>query len=115
MCWAALVPAIFLVTGIICTPRRSCSLNVITTERGKQEMSKRIIQHDSDDGINRRGFLECMAWSGTGVVWAIAGGIPTSRAFGQPSKVDHSEGALTFVQISDSHIGFNKPANPDVN
>ena len=78
-------------------------------------MSKRIIQHDSDDGINRRGFLECMAWSGTGVVWAIAGGIPTSRAFGQPSKGDHSKGALTFVQISDSHIGFNKPANPDVN
>src|SRR5260370_24318961 len=78
-------------------------------------MSKRIIQHDSDDGINRRGFLECMAWSGTGVVWAIAGSIPTSRAFVQPSKGDRSKGALTFVQISDSHIGFNKPANPGVN
>jgi len=76
-------------------------------------LAKRIIQHDSEDGINRRGFLECMAWSGTGVVWAIAGGIPTSRAFGAPGY--HKQGALTFVQISDSHIGFNKPANPDVN
>src|SRR5579872_5615140 len=54
-----------------------------------------------------------MAWAGTGVVWAIAGGIPTSRVFGQTPG--HSNGALTFVQISDSHIGFNKPANPDVN
>src|ERR1700749_3905865 len=78
-------------------------------------MSKRLIRHDSDDGINRRGFLECMAWSGTGVVWAISGGIPTSRAFGQPMKGDHSKGALNFVQIRDSYIGFNKPANPDVN
>jgi len=75
-------------------------------------VSKRIIRRNSDDGIDRRGFLECMAWSGTGVVWAIAGGIPTSRAFSQP--MGRSDGALTFVQISDSHIGFNKPANPDV-
>ena len=66
----------------------------------------------SSDGIDRRGFLECMAWVGTGVLWSVGAGVPTSRAFGQDTKV--SEGQLHFVQISDSHIGFNKPANPDV-
>jgi Icc protein len=76
-------------------------------------MSKRIIHNHNHDGIDRRGFLECMAWAGTGVVWTLAGGVPTSRAFGQDSKP--AKGDLSFVQISDSHIGFNKPANPDVN
>jgi 3',5'-cyclic AMP phosphodiesterase CpdA len=43
-------------------------------------------------------------------VWTIAGGVPTSRLLG----ADGGGGAFTFVQISDSHIGFNKPANADV-
>ena len=76
-------------------------------------MSKLITHDHNDDGIDRRGFLQCMAWAGTGVVWSIAGGIPTSRAFGQ--KMPGAKGDFNFVQISDSHIGFNKPANPDVN
>jgi 3',5'-cyclic-AMP phosphodiesterase len=74
---------------------------------------KRIIENINKDGIDRRGFLECMAWAGTGVVWTISGGIATSKAFGQPGRA--AKGDLTFVQISDSHIGFNRPANPDVN
>ena len=73
-------------------------------------MSKRIIHDHNDDGINRRGFLECMAWAGTGVIWTVSGGIASSRAFGAPG----AKAGFTFVQISDSHIGFNKPANPDV-
>ena len=73
-------------------------------------MSKRIIHDHNDDGINRRGFLECMAWAGTGVIWTVSGGIASSRAFGAPG----ANAGFTFVQISDSHIGFNKPANPDV-
>jgi 3',5'-cyclic AMP phosphodiesterase CpdA len=73
----------------------------------------KFITHDqNDDGIDRRGFLKCMAWAGTGVVWTLESGIATSRAFGQ--KIAKSGGGLSFVQISDSHIGFNKPANPDV-
>jgi 3',5'-cyclic AMP phosphodiesterase CpdA len=76
-------------------------------------MSKRITHNFSNDGIDRRGFLECMAWAGTGVLWTISGGIPSSRAFGQSGPGRHP-GELAFVQISDSHIGFNKPANPDV-
>jgi 3',5'-cyclic-AMP phosphodiesterase len=54
-----------------------------------------------------------MAWAGTGVLWTVSGGVLSSRAFGK--KMPSSpKGELNFVQISDSHIGFNKPANPDV-
>ncbi len=68
----------------------------------------------NDHGIDRRGFLECMAWAGTGMAWSISAGIASSRAFGQ-NMAGHAKGQFSFVQISDSHIGFNKPANPDVN
>src|SRR5579871_2986767 len=52
-----------------------------------------------------------MAWAGTGVIWTVSGGVLSSRAFGKPAG---AKGELNFVQISDSHLGFNKPANPDV-
>jgi 3',5'-cyclic AMP phosphodiesterase CpdA len=73
---------------------------------------KRILHDHNPDGVDRRGFLECMAWAGTGVLWTVAGGAVTSQAFGQ--KMAAGKGELHFVQISDSHMGFNKPANPDV-
>jgi 3',5'-cyclic AMP phosphodiesterase CpdA len=76
-------------------------------------MSKHIL-HNHNDGIDRRGFLQCMAWAGTGIVWTIEAGIPGSRAFGQKSPSNQEQAGLTFVQISDSHIGFDKAANPDV-
>jgi 3',5'-cyclic AMP phosphodiesterase CpdA len=62
------------------------------------------------DGIDRRGFLHCMAWAGTGLAWAVSGGVPTSRLFGQ----DAGPADFTFVQLSDSHIGFAKEPNKDV-
>src|SRR5277367_3079430 len=65
------------------------------------------------DGIDRRVFLKCMAWAGTGLIWSMAGGVPVSRAFGSAMHGQKQED-FTFVQISDSHIGFNKPANADV-
>src|SRR5437763_16869604 len=78
---------------------------------GAGEESK--LETISADGIDRRGFLKCMAWAGTGMVWSFVGGVPVSHALGRsphnPSLTDFS-----FVQISDSHIGFNKPANADV-
>jgi len=64
-----------------------------------------------DDGVDRRGFLKCMAWAGTGLVWTMSGGVPVSHSF---SKHHAKSSDLNFVQISDSHMGFNKPANPDV-
>src|SRR3954470_22090859 len=74
-------------------------------------MTESLTQHPAEDGIDRRGFLHCMAWVGTGVVWTMTGGVLTSRLFGQASK---EAGDFTFVQLSDSHIGFARPANPDV-
>ena len=72
-------------------------------------------QDQSKDGLDRRGFLKCMAWAGTGLLWTIAAeGIPTSHIFGGSKKSKNAESGLRFVQISDSHMGFNKPANTDV-
>lgn len=63
------------------------------------------------DGLDRRNFLSCMAWVGTGLLWTISGGVPSSSRLGaQPPK----KGDLFFMQISDSHIGFDKAANSDV-
>jgi Icc protein len=67
----------------------------------------------TDDGIDRRGMLKCMAWVGTGLVWGMTGGVATSRVFGQrPAAM--AKPTLSFVQISDSHIGFARDPNKDV-
>jgi Icc protein len=76
-------------------------------------LSRLIAHNQNNDGIDRRGFLQCMAWAGTGIIWTIEAGIPSSLAFGKKTSAG-TKGSLSFVQISDSHIGFNKPANPDV-
>jgi hypothetical protein len=72
----------------------------------------------ANDGIDRRNFLSCMAWAGTGLVWTMAGGVPTSKLFaataGAPNAGSGHGAGFSFVQISDSHIGFNKAANQDV-
>ena len=77
-------------------------------------MPKRIVHNHNHDGIDRRGFLECMAWAGTGVLWTAGGGILSSRAFGRSETPAAANSGLRFVQISDTHMGFNKPANADV-
>ncbi len=73
------------------------------------------------DGIDRRNFLSCMAWAGTGLLWTMVGGVPASKLFaatgaavGNRTAHMQSSSAFSFVQISDSHIGFNKAANQDV-
>jgi hypothetical protein len=78
-------------------------------------MNDHITHNHTNDGIDRRGFLKCMAWAGTGVIWTLNGGILTSRALGQAAGAGTPAGAalapagtLNFVQISDSHIGFNE-------
>ena len=67
-------------------------------------------------GIDRRGALECMIWAGTGVIWTLSGGVPKSSQLLGIETAQAAEKAATgfsFLQISDSHVGFNKPANPD--
>jgi len=79
-------------------------------------MSKYNEKNLDHDGVDRRGFLKCMAWAGTGAFCLLQGGVLKSFALGDvlQQKVKHLKGDLSFVQISDSHIGFNKAANPDV-
>ena len=82
-----------------------------------------ISQDENDDGIDRAGFLKCMAWAGTGLFCMMSGGV--LKTYGMSQLIDKGsgmlkkgliipKGELSFVQISDSHIGFSKPANPDV-
>ena len=75
-------------------------------------MNEFILTNDNADGIDRRGFLKCMAWAGTGVLWTMSGGLLSSKILG--ATADTAAGDFSFVQISDSHIGFNKDANKDV-
>jgi len=69
-----------------------------------------MTMQNDDGGLDRRQTLRCMLWAGTGVVWTVAGGVPSSRLIGSAKA---AEGGFSFVQLSDSHIGFSKPANPD--
>ena len=79
------------------------------------ETKDEILHDHNHDGIDRRGFLKCMAWAGTGALCVIKGGVLTSYSLGLPGFEKHAaQGELTFVQISDSHMGFDKAANPDV-
>jgi 3',5'-cyclic AMP phosphodiesterase CpdA len=74
--------------------------------------------HDPDGSggrqgrLTRRGLLACAPWAGTGLVWGLSGGVPfTLGMLGEAQAAQ--AGGFTFVQISDSHIGFAKPVNPD--
>jgi Icc protein len=68
---------------------------------------------DEKEGIDRRGALECMIWAGTGVLWTVAGGVPRSSLLGISEAQAQAARGFTFLQISDSHIGFKQPANPN--
>jgi hypothetical protein len=81
------------------------------------EKFKDELLHDHNhDGVDRRGFLKCMAWAGTGAFCIMQGGVLKSYSMSQMSQMTDKvgKGELSFVQISDSHMGFNKAANPDV-
>ena len=78
-----------------------------------EEAIKNQEEASCNDGIDRRNFLSCMAWAGTGLLWSMVGGVPTARLLAESTKLGKVED-FSFAQISDSHIGFNKGANPDV-
>ncbi|HET6237372.1 MAG TPA: hypothetical protein VFE41_20795, partial [Acetobacteraceae bacterium] len=60
--------------------------------------------------LARRGVLECMTWAGTAMVWTMVGGVPRARLIGSAEAAAKD---FSFVQVSDSHLGFDKPVNPD--
>ncbi len=81
-----------------------------------QNKKDEILHDHNHDGIDRRGFLKCMAWAGTGALCVMQGGVLTSYSMSRASEWNAAKmaGELSFAQISDSHMGFNKAANPDV-
>jgi len=73
--------------------------------------TKDEILHDhNNDGIDRRGFLKCMAWAGTGAFCVMQGGVLKSYSMSRLSEMNPADmkGELSFVQISDSHMGFQQ-------
>jgi 3',5'-cyclic-AMP phosphodiesterase len=91
-------------------------IGVLPIEALFPTIRSRIVANElssQNDGVDRRGFLECMAWAGTGLLWTVSGGLPAARTLGQEGKRAGSND-FSFVQISDSHIGFGKEPNKDV-
>jgi hypothetical protein len=81
---------------------------------GEAERQGEMGQDDKEFALTRRGALECMLWAGSGLLWTVAGGVPKVSGFlGVEAAHAQATRALSFAQISDSHLGFNKPANPD--
>ena len=65
---------------------------------------------DNETGTTRRQVLQCMAWGSAGLLWTVTGGVPRASALEPGAKAAKD---FTFIQVSDSHIGFNKPPNPE--
>src|SRR3981189_1108097 len=94
-------------------------ISSLRRQRREDTMADFIRDNINKDGIDRRGFLQCMAWAGTGVLYTMHGGILKSLPLAQGAmggdQMNKMKGAdFSFIQISDSHIGFSKEANPDV-
>src|SRR4029453_446214 len=85
-------------------------VNKMTNHTNNMKNKENFIRHNQEqDGLDRRGFLECMAWAGTGMLWTLSGGLVGStplRAGANAAELE--KGSFRFVQISDSHIGFSK-------
>jgi 3',5'-cyclic AMP phosphodiesterase CpdA len=74
-----------------------------------------MTDHDArrNGGVSRRKVLECMTWAGTGVLWTITAGVPRSLGLIDDRALAAESSSMTFLQISDSHVGFDKAANPN--
>lgn len=96
------------------------SVKTTPQEAHPENSQNQLVYDHNHDGVDRRGFLKCMAWAGTGAFCVIRGGVLRSYSMGRLAEMDPTErakemaGELAFAQISDSHMGFNKAANPDV-
>ncbi len=75
-----------------------------------ENRSVRDMRMSDTTGHNRRHALECMIWAGTGVLWTLSGGVPKSLAMLGAAYAATALSGFTFLQISDSHVGFDKEA-----
>src|SRR5215471_9819840 len=76
------------------------------SKRKETSMSSNSDWKNGGPQMDRRGALECM-------LWALSGGIPSSMFIGDAKAAEMAKDGFTFLQISDSHVGFNKPENPN--
>src|SRR5436309_1546391 len=71
----------------------------------------------ADESLSRRGLLtHCAGWAGAGALYTLTGGIASSISLDAALAAPARRGAskpFAFLQISDTHIGFDKAANPD--
>jgi 3',5'-cyclic AMP phosphodiesterase CpdA len=75
------------------------------------------MRSDNPSDPSRRGALKCLAFGGAGTLFVLAGGVLAPLDLALAASADHPAaiaGTPLFLQISDTHIGFNKEANPDV-
>ncbi|HST76916.1 MAG TPA: metallophosphoesterase, partial [Verrucomicrobiae bacterium] len=74
----------------------------------RKDTKDEILHDHNHDGIDRRGFLKCMAWAGTGALCLIKGGVLQSYSLSRLPELKEKDvqAELSFVQISDSHMGF---------
>jgi hypothetical protein len=70
-------------------------------------------EFDREEGLSRRKVLECMTWVGTGVLWTVSGGVPHSLGLIDQALAQEAR-SFTFLQISDSHVGFDKPVEEEI-
>src|SRR5437588_5043111 len=100
----------------ICVTVRTATRTPQRRNRMTGKPKDEILHDHNHDGIDRRGFLKCMAWAGTGAFCVMQGGVLKSYSLSRSGdfSTDVARGDLSFVQISDSHMGFDKAANPDV-
>ena len=68
---------------------------------------------DDEQPPSRRRMLECMGWAGAGVLWTVSGGLASSVSLDTALAAPKPGKGFSFLQVSDSHIGFNKDPNPD--
>jgi 3',5'-cyclic AMP phosphodiesterase CpdA len=96
--------------------QRQPAMHVSRRKKMADKPKDEILHDHNHDGIDRRGFLKCMAWAGTGAFCVMQGGVLKSYSLSALAGLTEKQvqGELSFVQISDSHMGFNKPANTDV-
>src|SRR5215471_2805701 len=96
------------------SPSRACTPTPVPCTISCRGLSSSNSTEGEDhmDRVNRRGFLECMAWAGTRLVWTATGGVLSSRVL-PAEAADTATSNFTFVQVSDTHVGFKGEANQD--
>ncbi len=91
------------------------------TDETRHEADRQGTDDQHEGGMDRRGFLECMAWVGTGLVWTASGGILSSSRLGPASAdISHAQKAGAFDTVTealkDTRVGqvFYIPGENDV-